>query len=258
MSQVCGANTTRGVSRQWRPGKNCNCQVLFPDFVSCPICMASLLHRKIVLAFLSKLRFARDYAKRCLLGRFKLSLLLAFLGKWWHSRPGKPGTSQTLKPADPSFLGTKAISYSVSGRPTIVKQCTVAASSVPASASLPSLHERVERQPATMVGATRVGTPPAPGRSGRDPVNRRSASMGSTQSRASDRFSMGPHDEPVLGSPTSSSAATSDYTLPHGRFVQLINSDQVPRYNREAMQVEYTILSSYPYTSLQTSHGDTL
>jgi hypothetical protein len=67
------------------------------------------------------------------------------------------------------------------------------------------------------------------------------------------------HDEPVPGSPTSSNAPTLDYYLPEGRFVQLINSDQIPRYTKEAlMQVVYTILSSYPYTSLQTSHGDTL
>ena len=67
------------------------------------------------------------------------------------------------------------------------------------------------------------------------------------------------HDEPVPGSPTSSNAATLDYYLPDGRFVQLINSDQIPRYTKDAlMQVEYTILSPHPYISLQTSRGDTL
>src|SRR6266852_6491903 len=109
--------------------------------------MASLLHRKIFLAFLSRFRFARDYTK-C-----RLALLLAFLtrkfSKWWHSRPGKPDTSRTLKPADPPLFGTEGYSYSVIGGPTIVKQYTVATSSVPASASLPSLHECVESQPAT-------------------------------------------------------------------------------------------------------------
>jgi hypothetical protein len=394
-------------------------------------------------------------------------LLLAFLASasgrkfsdWWHSRPPNPGTSQTraLKPADPAFLGTEANSYSVSGGPAIVKQYTVAASSVPASASLPSLHERAERQPAATVAPivdTRVGTPLAlanplgrrdlvnrsseslsavsirsrasdrfsiittsrdslrdthgqPSRNsvgfhhrfGHDPVHRRSTSMGSTQSRASDRFSiittshdsdrathdqssrlprathrqfgrgpdpsrsrerptrpntphdpprpspeiittnlpsldhedgrispvlqpsassphahrfLGPspmdeirrevsltsfvvdvqnpsteslpispstsnpiteeplamesatapvvdqHDEPP-GSPTSSNAATLDYYLPDGRFVQLINSDQIPRYTKHVlMQVEYTTLSPLPYISLQTSRGDTL
>jgi hypothetical protein len=430
--------------------------------------MAPLLYRKIFLTFLSKLRFARNYTK-CCTGRLARPLLLFLASasgrKWWHSRPGKPGTSHrdTLngKPADPPFLATEANSYSVSGGPAIPKQYTVAASSVPASASLPSLHERVERQPATVapIVDTRVGTPPAlanplggrglvnrsseslsaasirsrasdrfsiiitsrdslrathgqPSRNPvgfhrrfeHDPVNRRSASMGSTQSRASDRFSiittshdsaratydqpsrlpraahrqfgrgpdpsrsreretrpstphvpprsspkniatnlpsldhedgrispvlqlsasspyshrfLGPspmdeirgevsmtsfvvdvqnpstdslpispsttnpimdeplemesatahsspdspvvdqRDEPVPGSPTSSNAATLD--LPEGRFVQLINSDQIPRYTKDAsMQVVYTILSLHPYISLQTSRGDTL
>ena len=362
--------------------------------------MASLL-QKIFIAFLSKLRFARDYTKRCL-GR--LALRLAFLAgrkfsKWWRSRPGKLGTTSQppwAKPADPPFLGTKANSYSVSDHPAIVKEYTVATSSVPASASHPSLDEHLESQSTTATPMVQLdaiavdhGTPPAPaGPPGRDPVNRRSASIGSTQSRASDRFSiittsrdlihathddessrpprathrqfgrgpdpsrsrerisrpnsrpntpthphtppnpprleiitslpsaahingrenplvpplassaytheplgppsmseirrrlsstsivaniqlpsteslpMSPHDEPPdspTSSPTSSNAATLDYYLPEGRFVQLINSEQIPRYTKNAlMQVEYTIISPYPYVSLQTSHRDTL
>ena len=176
--------------------------------------MAPLL-RKIFLTFLSKLRSARDYTK-CCLGR--LALLLAFLAnrrfsKWW--RPGKPGTPQTLKLADPPLLGTEANSYSVPGGPAIVKQYTVAASSVPASASLPSLHERVERQPATAAplvdsdseSDARVGTPPAlailPAENshshdplhplgGRGLVDLNSGNLcaASIHSRASDRFSI--------------------------------------------------------------------
>ena len=416
--------------------------------------MAPLLHRKILLTFLRNLHFARSYTKR-FLGR--LALLFTFLtsasgrkfSKWWHSRSGKPGAHRTtIKRADPPgpFLGTKANLYSVlSDGPAIVKQYTVAASIIPASASLPSLHERAERQPATAVDSdTRVGTPSPPtlanlpaehslhplgegdvNRSSRnlsaasiqsrasvrlsiittsrdslrathgqpsrlprgvhsrnDPVNRRSASMGSIPTRDSDRFSIitAPHDfvhathdqssrlprgvyhqfghgpdpsrsrerptrpntphdpsrpspeitmtnlpsldhedgsvSPVYPSPPSVyspyahrftgppsppifplttmpmvyqppvrpgseelyvppepsylstevseparsfSAATSDSNLPDGRFVQLINSDQVPRYNKDAsMQVEYTILSSHPYISFQTSRGDPL
>ena len=368
--------------------------------------MAPLLHRKVLLTFLSKLRFARDYTK-CL-GR--LALFLAFLvsghklSKWCLSRPGKPSTSQTNPQTGRS--STKANSYSASDSPTIVNKCTVAASRVPPSASHPSLHERVERQPATPV----VIIPP-PGDSysdhnpiyplggsslvnrssesvstgsihsrGRDPVSRRSTSMDSVQSRASDRISIitslndsvrathdqppprathrqfgrgpdpsrsrerrswsnlpssslvppstssaythqplsppnevrriqsstsfrldvqnpsteslpislsitnpsiteeplpmedsaaahsssdspvvGQHDEPVPGSPTSSRAPTLDYSLPEGRFVQLIISDQIPRYTKDAlMQVEYTVPSSHPYISFQTSRGDIL
>ena len=67
-------------------------------------------------------------------------------------------------------------------------------------------------------------------------------------------------DSPVIpGTPASSIAETLDYYLPEGRFVQLINSDQIPRYTKDAsMQVEYTILSPHTYISFQTSRGDTL
>jgi hypothetical protein len=109
--------------------------------------MAPLLHWKIFLTILSKLRLVMGCTK-CCLGRLA-RLLSAFLGrefsKWWHSRPGNPGT-RALKPSDPPLHGTAASSYSVSGGPTIVKQYTVA-SSVPASTSLPNLHERVEKHP---------------------------------------------------------------------------------------------------------------
>ncbi len=67
------------------------------------------------------------------------------------------------------------------------------------------------------------------------------------------------HDELVPGSPTPSNQTTFDYDLPEGRFVQLINSDQIPRYTKDAlMQVEYTTLLPHPYIPLQTSRGDTL
>jgi hypothetical protein len=35
-------------------------------------------------------------------------------------------------------------------------------------------------------------------------------------------------------SPTSSHHLTLDYFIPDGRFVQLINSDQIPRYTKDA------------------------
>ncbi|KAH9989672.1 hypothetical protein BJV77DRAFT_1069397 [Russula vinacea] len=42
------------------------------------------------------------------------------------------------------------------------------------------------------------------------------------------------HDEPSLGSPTSSNHPAFDYFLPEGRIVQLINADQIPRYTKNA------------------------
>ena len=65
-------------------------------------------------------------------------------------------------------------------------------------------------------------------------------------------------DEPAVGSPTSSNSPTSeDVNLPEGHFLHLINSDQIPRYTKDAtMQVGYIMLSSHTYISLQTPRGD--
>ena len=53
------------------------------------------------------------------------------------------------------------------------------------------------------------------------------------------------HDEPLPRSPTS-----SDYLLPEGRFVQLINSYQIPRHAKNVtMQVDRTIPTSDTHTS---------
>jgi hypothetical protein len=82
----------------------------------------------------------------------------------------------------PSFLGT-------------VKQFTVAASHVPASASLSSLHERVERQLVTVapiVDANLPHNPPPLGGCGlkNSSSESSSSSAASVRSRASDRFSI--------------------------------------------------------------------
>ena len=54
------------------------------------------------------------------------------------------------------------------------------------------------------------------------------------------------HDESSQDSPIISSP-TSGYSLPEGRFVHLINSDQVPRYAKDiTMQVDYTIVLKFP------------
>jgi hypothetical protein len=372
--------------------------------------MAPVLN--VLLKILRILRFARNCFKR-FPGR-GASLLSA----WWRFWRGKLGSYRGRRPAK----RPKASSYSVSGGSAVVGGYVVAASSVPPSASHPSLHERTDgqQQPATV--AYSVGThppviaslsvdhpyghnPPQP-LGTRGLVNRSSGNLSaaSVRSRASDRFSIittsrdslrathgqpsrlpraahrqfgrGPdpsrsrerptrpssrpntpstrphtpsnpsrpeiipnlptaahgngrvsplqppspptsnevrrrhsstgfvvdvqnpsteslpitpsttdppvteeplamesatahsspdspvvdqHDEPVPGSPTSSNAAILDYSLPEGRFVQLINSDQIPRYEKNPlMQVEYTILLPHPYISLQTSRGDAL
>jgi hypothetical protein len=247
--------------------------------------MAPLLHRKIFLTFLSKLRFAGDYTKYCL-GR--LALLLAFLAsasgrkfsKWWHSRSGKPGTSQleTLKPAEPPFRGTEANSYSVSGGPATVKQYTVAASSVPASASLPSLHERVERQPDLATAApmvdTRAVTPPALANlpadlphghnplhslGGRGLVNLTSGnpSAASIQSRASDRFSIITTSRDSLrathGQQPSRNPATI-YSLPELDFVNRLSTSMGSIQQQQLATVVHPVGTHPPViTSLRSS-----
>ena len=168
--------------------------------------MASILK---VLEFLRKLCTATDYITR-FPGRGVS--LLAFLGRkliiWWRSWFGKPGRP---KPAERPSLGAKASSYSVSGGSAIVREYAIAASSVPPSGSHPSLHERTESQPpAPVVTQTAsVHHPPAPAGPSVDRphahsplphprggsslvVNRSYATLSavSTQSRASDRFSI--------------------------------------------------------------------
>ena len=65
------------------------------------------------------------------------------------------------------------------------------------------------------------------------------------------------HHEP--GSPTYSNHPTADYFIPEGRFVRLIQSEQIPRYAKNTtMQVDHIVLSLHSYTSLQTPCGDTL
>ncbi len=62
--------------------------------------------------------------------------------------------------------------------------------------------------------------------------------------------------DPREGSPqrtptTSPSPATSNFDLPDGRFLQLINSEQVPRYSKDVtVQVEYIITTIKPLSPL--------
>jgi hypothetical protein len=407
---------------------------------------------KVFLEFLRVIRFARDYIKRSPRSAGSLFALLSRkLNVWWQFWLGKLGSLGRPKPAERSFLGTEASSHSSSGGLAVVRGYVVAASSVPASASHPSLHEHTERQPAVItqtvddhspvLTSPSIDHPHAPNPShprlvnrksgslraasirshasdrlsiitdsreslraplgqpsrfvhppvlaslpvdhshttnpsplgGRSSVDRRSGSLGalSIQSRASDRYSIitgshesirappdgpsrlprathrqfgrgpdpswelptrphtlprleiitskpfssspihvGPvtpvvqssasssyvheplsppirrrrsstsvvvdilnvsteslpltdlHDEPLPpppGSPMSSDPVTLDYFIPGGRFVQLINSDQIPRYAKDAtMQVGCTVLLLHPYMSLQTPRGDNL
>jgi hypothetical protein len=51
----------------------------------------------------------------------------------------------------------------------------------------------------------------------------------------------------------------SDFYMPEGRYLQLINSNQVPRYTKDiGMQVNGIVLLFYTYTCWQTQSGDIL
>ncbi|KAF8481756.1 hypothetical protein DFH94DRAFT_406954 [Russula ochroleuca] len=157
---------------------------------------------KVLLEFLRivrvLVRIARDYIK-CFPRRG--ASLLALLGRklnMWSVWPGKSGSFGCLRPTEPPFPGTKASSYSVSGGLGAVREYVVAASSVPASASHPSLHEHTERQPAAITQTVGVH-PPVPNRAdsphplgGRSLDNRSFGNLSavSIQSRASDRLSI--------------------------------------------------------------------
>jgi hypothetical protein len=180
--------------------------------------MAPIL--KVLLKLLRTIRFARDYIKRfprC------AGSLLALLGRklnvCWRFCFGKSGSIGRPKPADRPFLGTEASSYSVSGGSAVVREYVVAASStVPVSASRPSLYERTETQPA--ISGQSIGVHPslvanpsvdrlhAPNSSqplgGKGLVNRssRSPSGVNIQSRASDRFSIITNSQESTGAPS--------------------------------------------------------
>ena len=153
--------------------------------------MVSVL--KILLDFLRRLRFPKDYPKRCS-GHW--AWLLTFIFRrlsLWRLWSRKTDTIPKTRPAGPSFPCVEARGYSVLGGSADV----IAASTVPTSASLPSLQERAPRQLTT---ASPSGTPapttanltadrPPFSYDTKRPGSRSSAEV-STHSRASDRLSI--------------------------------------------------------------------
>jgi hypothetical protein len=147
---------------------------------------------KTLLDFLRRFRFPKSYPKR---RSGDWVWLFAFIFRrlgLWRLWPRKSDTFPKSRPASPSFPRVEARGYSVLGSSADV----VAASTVPTSASLPSLQERVPRQLTTATPATPAPTtanltadrPPFAYDSKR-PGSRSSAEV-STHSRASDRLSI--------------------------------------------------------------------
>jgi hypothetical protein len=180
--------------------------------------MAPIL--KVLLEFLRAIRFAKGYIKRfpgC------ATSLLAFLGRklklWWRFWLGKLGSFGSPKPAERPVLGSEASSYSASGGSTVVMEYVVAASSVPVSASNPSIHKRLEASSGQtvsvdppVVASPSVGHLHAPSPisshtlGGRSLVNRSSESRSpngvNIQSRASDRFLIITNSRKSTGAPS--------------------------------------------------------
>jgi hypothetical protein len=148
---------------------------------------------KALLEFLRIIRFARDYIKRFPgRGASFLALLGRKLNAWWRFWLGKFGRPKSVAERTPVF-GTEASEaspYSVSGGSAVVREYVIAASEVPASASHPSLYERI---------TVPQSHPPVPTNLSVDhPYSLGIVSHGSqsnlsalsAQSRASDRFSI--------------------------------------------------------------------
>jgi hypothetical protein len=172
--------------------------------------MATLL--KALLECLRILRSAKVHIK--LFPRYRASFL-AYLGRkltrreWRCSWPrcNQTGTSRSPKPAGPLFPGGGTSSYSMSGGSACLGEYAVAASTVPASSASQPLGFDPEGRPSS--------DPPSPTGSPLPIIS--PADRLETISRHS-----------VMGA----SSATSDFVVPDGRFLQLINSEQVRRYTK--------------------------
>jgi hypothetical protein len=182
------------------------------------------------------------------------------------SRPNTPSTRPHTPPIPPrlEIITTNLPSAAHgNGRGTPLVPPSASSSYAHQPLSPPTSNEVRRRQSSTIVvdvqNPSTESLPISPSTTN-PPVTEEPLAMESSTAHSSpDSPVVDQHDEPVPGSPTSSNAVTLDYYLPEGRFVQLVNSDQIPRYEKNAlMQVEYTILLPHPYISLQTSRGDTL
>jgi hypothetical protein len=212
---------------------------------------------RILLSFpRNRLRFACDHVKR-VLGRlaFYLAILGRRLNTWrrlWH---GELGTSRT-KPGPTQFPlpcpGARSSTHTVSCGSIGSNQNVMAASAVPASASLPIPHLR-ETPTATMPSECAI---PSPDRSNLTTDYALRSTSASDEGSSTNRGSRNPlpstHGPFSAGDPTTHSPAVfttaregvpqptptpctiiSDLHLPEGRFLRLINSLQISRYKKD-------------------------
>jgi len=179
---------------------SCNSSGFLSPLESSTYYMASVL--EVLCNLLRILRIARDHFQRFPgRGASLLSFIVRKFNALWRFCFGKPGTSRTLKPAEPPFLGTKTRPYSLSGDSAVVKEYTIAASTVPTSASHPSLHEHAAEREEAVTALSVIIPSSTPANlsvdafstsvpfEGRSLAHRSSGNL-SIQSRASDRRSI--------------------------------------------------------------------
>ncbi len=127
----------------------------------------------------------------------------------------------------------------------------------PAHAPLspPSLHGNRRRQSSTsvVVGVVNPSTDSLPlsPSTNQPPLTDEPYTIGSPIDYSSPVTDAPDAREGSTNSPTASSPATSNFELPAGRFLQLINSEQVPRYTKDVtVQVDYIITTIKPLSLL--------
>ena len=154
-----------------------------------------------------------------------------------RERPSRPRT-----PTSPLFeiITTNLTSLCGYGKVKPVVQSPASSSFIHQPPSPPSIN-RVRRRPSTTSVVVNIQEPSTdslstspwayPPQMTEEPlaIDSSSTDFASPGSPAVDLY-----DESYPGLPTSSNPATLDYFIPEGRFVELINSEQIPRYSKGA------------------------
>ncbi|KAI0250621.1 hypothetical protein BJV78DRAFT_542695 [Lactifluus subvellereus] len=221
--------------------------------------MVSVL--KILLECLRRFRFLRGYSQRC---SAHWASFLAFiyrrLGLWrlWHK---KPCTFRKARPAEPSFPSVGARGYSVPGSSPNFREYAVAASAVPASASVSSLHDQAPRQ-TTMATPSGTFTPPvqtslaadhAPSAyEDRHTANPSSANL-STHSRASSRLAILTQSRESLRASSPVGEASRDSRATYRRF----GRGPDPSRSRERPLRPPSTINRHPIYQLPHPESDT-
>ncbi|KAH9003496.1 hypothetical protein EDB86DRAFT_2371332 [Lactarius hatsudake] len=134
------------------------------------------------------------------------------------------------------------------------RDCSTVCSHAHASLSPPSIHRHHGRQSSTsvIVGVENPSTDSLPlsSSTNRPPLTDEPYTIGSPIGQSSPITDAPDTREGSTNSPTASSpSASSNFELPAGRFLQLINSEQVPRYTKDVtVSLERTYFEIPPLT----------